>query len=187
DETTNISHTLLSRFGLYKKELESTLNLFDISTKGTIAGEGAAFFLLANEPSASDYAQLEGMATFYNNGSLQETESRIANFLLDQSIAFDEIDLVITGRNGDVVSDKNYSFIEQSAFKNIPAINYKHLCGEYPTSTAFALWLGVNIIKSGALPASMRSDTGEAKQIKRILIYNNFQHTHHSLVLISAC
>jgi 3-oxoacyl-[acyl-carrier-protein] synthase II len=65
DEITNISHTILNRMGLYKQQSPSSLGLYKEKTKGTIAGEGAAFFLLANEPSATDYAKLDGLHTFY--------------------------------------------------------------------------------------------------------------------------
>lgn len=44
DEITDISHAILSRFGLYKRGMVSNFNLFSGSGKGTIAGEGAAFF-----------------------------------------------------------------------------------------------------------------------------------------------
>lgn len=44
DEITNDSHRILSRFNLYKRPHISSLELFNVASKGTIAGEGAAFF-----------------------------------------------------------------------------------------------------------------------------------------------
>ena len=38
-------------------------------------------------------------------------------------------------------------------FQNKLIAGYKHLCGEYPTSAAFALWLAANILKTGTIPA----------------------------------
>ena len=61
---------------------------------------------------------------------------------------------------------------------------YKHLCGEYPTSTAFALWLAAVSAKAGALPAVMGASP---KKIKRILVYNHYERIHHSLMLVNAC
>ncbi len=40
-------------------------------------------------------------------------------------------------------------------------INYKNLCGEYPTATAFALWLAAGMVKNGALPASIEKEKRE--------------------------
>ena len=53
DEITDYSHAILSRFGLYKDQLDSNLDLYKENSKGTIAGEGASFFVLSNESSES--------------------------------------------------------------------------------------------------------------------------------------
>lgn len=187
DEITDISHAILTRFGLYKREMVSNFNLFSGFTKGTIAGEGAAFFLLANESSGDDYAQLDGLATFYKPAGIKETEDHILSFLAAQSILPGDIHLVITGKNGDVKGDMIYGSLERSVFNNICTVNYKNLCGEYPTSVSFALWLAVNILKSGRVPGVLAHSGETGKEIKKILIYSHSQNIHHSLLLISAC
>ena len=187
DETTNASHAILSRFGLYKRQPVSNLHLFTETSKGTIAGEGAAFFLLANEASQNDYAQIVALTTFYKPANITETTEQISAFLTTQSIPPADIDLIITGRNGDVKGDEVYSDLEQSIFNNIATVNYKHLCGEYPTSIAFALWMAANIIKSGKVPDALGYRNNKEREIKKILIYNHSQNIHHSLLLISAC
>src|SRR5215203_4669641 len=75
DEITNISHPILTRLGLYKKENTSSLGLYSSGTKGTIAGEGAAFFLLSNKPGYNDYGNLAGLETFYKPSGIDEIES----------------------------------------------------------------------------------------------------------------
>ena len=187
DETTNTSHAILSRFGLYKKQPVSNLNLFSEASKGTIAGEGAAFFLLANEASHNDYAQIDALTTFYKPANIKETAEQVSAFLAAQSLSPAAIDLIITGRNGDTTGDKVYRQLEQSVFNNIASVNYKNLCGEYPTAVAFAVWMAANIVKSGKVPAGLGFDGDKEKQIKKILIYNHSQNIHHSLLLISAC
>jgi 3-oxoacyl-[acyl-carrier-protein] synthase II len=72
----------------------------------------------------------------------------------------------------------------QSVFANSTLANYKHLCGEYPTSSAFALWLASNIIDKGTVPTIV-ADTTIAP--KKVLIYNHYQRNYHSLMLLSAC
>ena len=44
DELTDSSFSILQRFGLYKREPVSNLDLYKDKSKGTIAGEGASFF-----------------------------------------------------------------------------------------------------------------------------------------------
>ncbi|MEO5889908.1 MAG: beta-ketoacyl synthase N-terminal-like domain-containing protein [Ferruginibacter sp.] len=187
DEITDVSHAILTRFGLYKKERVSNLRLFNGSSKGTVAGEGAAFFLLVNQPSDNNYARLDGLYTFYKPAGIQETEQQILSFLSAQSISPADIDLVITGRNGDVTSDEVYDSIATTVFTGNYTISYKQLCGEYPTATSFALWLAANILRSGTVPEAIAKNEDNIAGIKRILIYNHSQNIHHSLLLISAC
>ena len=185
DEITDISHAILSRMGLYKRELVSNTDLFDPPSKGTIAGEGATFFLLSDQPSKNDYARLDALTVFYKPENNAATEQQILSFLSAQAIAPNDIDLIITGRNGDIQNDEIYDQLQKTVFNNIVQVNYKQLCGEYPTSTAFALWMAANIFITGALPPVLKTKAPD--KIKKILIYNNFMGIHHSLLLISAC
>ena len=187
DEITGMSHTILSRFGFYKQEPVSNFKLYESKSKGTIAGEGAAFFLLANERSETDYAKLDGLKTFYKPKGIEEIENNILSFLDAHSIVLNDIDLVLTGKNGDIQSDEIFAQLQQSIFNKKDIINFKHLCGEYPTSTAFALWVAANIIKTGTIPADFDHNGSKENKINRVLIYNHYQNIHHSLILITAC
>jgi 3-oxoacyl-[acyl-carrier-protein] synthase II len=187
DELTDISYGILKRFGLYKRVPVSSLELFSSKTKGTIAGEGAACFLLASEPAANDHAQLDGLITFYKPADPTDITDHISKFLADHRINMNEIDLVLTGKNGDVKNDAIYDSLNETIFSNKDTIHYKHLCGEYPTSTSFALWLAANIIKTREVPAATGHEISKINQLKRILIYNNYLNIYHSILLISAC
>lgn len=187
DEITNISHTILSRLGLYKQEPVSNQQLFKTVSKGTIAGEGASFFVLTNQPSANDYAKLEAFVTIYKPNTEELVKSRIVSFLAEQSVSLNDIDLIITGKSGDASSDKIVTGLETNFFAQNTIIHFKDLCGEYPTATAFAMWMAANIIKNGNLPVMLKSTDFTEKKIKRVLIYNHFQNIHHSLLLLSAC
>jgi 3-oxoacyl-[acyl-carrier-protein] synthase II len=187
DEITDASHALLSRFGLYKQNGISTADLFSSQTKGTVAGEGAAFFLLAKENAPNDYATLDGMSTFYKPSTVHETKKEILAFLQEQKTEVEEIDLVITGRNGDAGKDKIYDELSRTLFTKDAEANYKHLSGEYPTATAFALWLGAKIIKNNEIPAAVNFSGMKKDKIKKVLIYNHYEGIHHSLFLLSAC
>jgi len=186
DEITDASHTVLSRMGLYKRNPISNIDLFKSQSKGTINGEGSAFFLLSNTPSKSDLACLDGVGTFYKPADLNETEQQIKAFLSAHLIDLADIDLIITGNNGDKKTDAVYYDLQQNIFKNMASVTYKNLCGEYPTSSAFALWLAANMIKSNNVP-SVLNQTGDIKSTSKILIYNHYQNIYHSLILLSSC
>ena len=187
DEITDSSHLILSRMGLYKREPVSNLDLYRSGTRGTLAGEGAAFFLLTNRPSEEDRARLDGLTTFYKPANSNEIEKNILSFLDSHSIGMDDLDLVITGRNGDKKGDQIYNRLTDSIFKPVLSANFKHLCGEYPTATAFGLWMAVSILSTGIVPQYSSFGSVQSKPIRRILIYNHYQNIHHSLFLVSAC
>jgi 3-oxoacyl-[acyl-carrier-protein] synthase II len=156
DELTDTSHALLSRFGIYRH---------------TRAGEGAAFFLLSAGPSQIGQVRLEGMTTFYKPEDSSAIEHHIRSFLSAHDVS---IDLLISGASGDPAGDAIYRQLAtgSSPLAGLPVMTYKDLCGEYPTSTAFALWLATDLLKKGAQ--------------RRILIYNHYLGIHHSLILLSA-
>jgi 3-oxoacyl-[acyl-carrier-protein] synthase II len=187
DEITDISQKISTRFGLYKREHISNRDLLSSNSKGTIAGEGAAFFLLSNQSSQNDYAQLDAIKTFYKPTGMNDVESEVKVFLDEQSTSITNIDLIITGKNGDANEDAVYNYLEQTIFNNKTVVHYKHLCGEYPTATAFALWLAANILKKNSIPLVIEKQGIKNNDYKKILIYNHYQNTHHSLLLISAC
>lgn len=184
DEITANSHTILKRMGLYRRHPISNFDLLTVPGKGTMAGEGAAFFLLSNQPSDNAWAKIDGATGFYKPRNTAEIQQHINNFLSAQSICIDDIDLILTGKNGDTKNDTIYEHLQQYDFADVRAINYKALCGEYPTSSAFALWLAANCLKNGNLPSAL---TGAEIPVKKVLIYNHYQNIHHSLILLSAC
>lgn len=167
DEITETSHALLTRFGLYRRRPVSNLELFHPRGKGTIAGEGAAFFLLGVQPSGNDLARIEGAATFYRPNQPQQ---EILSFLHAHQAHPDSIDLIITGDNGDETGDKTYRQLMHSIFPGRTNETFKELCGEYPTAVSFGLWLAANKVRSGA---------------GRILLYNHYLSAHHTAILLS--
>ncbi|GAB2986755.1 beta-ketoacyl synthase chain length factor [Mucilaginibacter puniceus] len=181
EEMIDVSFIVLTRLGLYKRRPISNLDLYKEESKGTIGGEGASFFLLNDKPSADNLAELIGLKTLYKPNDI---EQNITTFLKGHDLNIGDIDLVITGRNGDIKNDKIYNDLGQSLFTNSTLVNYKHLCGEYPTSSSFALWLAANIIKTGTVPAIVADVTIAPK---KVLIYNHYQGNYHSLMLLSAC
>jgi len=183
EEMVDASFTVLTRLGLYKRWPLSNLSLYDTPSNGTIGGEGAAFFLITSEESPDSLAQLTGLKLLYKPKSVEE---RIIDFLKSNELGIDDIDLVVTGKNGDTKNDEVYKELGSSLFKNKSLANYKHLCGEYATSSSFALWMASNIVKGGVVPEIVKEGKFELASPKKVLIYNHYQGKYHSLMLISA-
>jgi 3-oxoacyl-[acyl-carrier-protein] synthase II len=184
DEMTDASFAILTRLGLYKRWPISNLSLFETVSNGSIGGEGAAFFLLTDKPSGDNLAELTAIKTLYKP---KDIATNIKAFLTANDLTIEDINLVITGRNGDTKNDRVYHDLNNTLFAESPLVNYKHLSGEYPTSSSFALWMASNIIKQGIVPAIVIEKPVKSKSPKNVLIYNHYQNKYHSLMLVSAC
>lgn len=183
DEITDTSHNLLNRFGLYRQNGD-TNTLYEPGAKGTMNGEGASFLLLSGKNSTDDFAKLDGLHTFYKPENAAAVEKQIGLFLKNNHIAPRDIDLLVTGDNGDQTNDIIYKQVRAGLFANIPFLRFKHYCGEYPTASAFAIWLTSQILKKGTIPADANLS---GIRPGKVLIYNHSNNTHHSLFLLSVC
>lgn len=173
DEITEKSHAILKRFGLYKQDGDS-LQLTQSNSKGTMAGDGAAFFVVSKEPDNA-LAQLAGFANYYKTD--KPANILIEDFLQEKGVALADIDLVIAGNNGDLTEDQHYRGLEQ-LIDNDRLTTFKQYCGEYPTASAFALWMATHIIKQGSF---------NNKPVKQLLVYNNYLLSYPTLYLLEAC
>ncbi|HEY0031069.1 MAG TPA: beta-ketoacyl synthase chain length factor, partial [Bacteroidia bacterium] len=81
DEMTDKYYRVCDRIGYWKKETVPTMELINSKTNGSIAGEGAAFFMLSSEKDEKNYAKLRGISTIYKPESNAMIESRISSFL----------------------------------------------------------------------------------------------------------
>ncbi|HNY03826.1 MAG TPA: beta-ketoacyl synthase N-terminal-like domain-containing protein, partial [Bacteroidales bacterium] len=194
DELTANYFTITDRMGFWKRKPVDSLHLFADTTRGTVAGEGAAFFLLQNNPGGKTYARLDGITTFLDPGSFDGVTQKMDAFLQSQQTAIGDIDLVLLGMNGDPGSDGIYHFLASNRLKNTPLAYFKHLSGEYHTASSFALWLAAMILKDGRVPEIVRPESlpgTPQKQvqvpgsIRKLLIYNHFRKNNHSLILLS--
>jgi len=183
EEMVETSFKVLTRLGLYRRQSTSNLQLLSTEAKGSIGGEGAAFFVLSDKASDSNLAELSAIKTLYN---IDDIEAGITKFLAENNLKPADIDLVITGKNGDLKNDAVYKQLNSSIFNNSNVANYKHLSGEYSTSSSFALWLAANIIKSGIIPQAVIERKINDKTPKKVLIYNHYLHKYHSLMLVSS-
>lgn len=175
DEITDTLYRILGRFDLYKKEP-------DVDPEGTVAGEGAAFFLLSPEKPAKPAAQVLDVATFYKPDDMAE---QTLQFLHANGLHAAGIDLLLWGKNGDSRYDGLYDALAGRVFPDTRTATFKHLCGEYPTATAFASWLAVQLLSEKNIPQNLVPETSFSP--KKILIYNHFYNIHHVLILIGAC
>ncbi len=177
DEIIDNSHAIIRRFGGYKPDGDSA-RLLQSATAGTMAGEGAAFFVLGSENSGNAVATLDAVRSYYKPG--RPVANLIRNFLIENDVAPEDLDLVILGSNGDARIDAHYADIAGEVFAASKLAGFKNYCGEYPTASAFALWMAVEIIRHG----KQIQQTGVPR---KIFIYNNYKLNYPSFYLLTAC
>lgn len=183
EEMVDVSFKILTRLGSYRRQPTSNLELLSTEAKGSMGGEGAAFFLLTDSASDENLAELSAIKTLYN---INDVEAGITKFLAENNLHPEDIDLIITGKNGDQKNDAIYKQLSSSIFKNNNIANYKHLCGDYATSSSFALWLAANVIKKRTIPQAVIERQVNNEPPKKALIYNHYLNKYHSLMLVSA-
>lgn len=185
DEITPVSHEIQNRFGFFRKKLASTINLFKQPRKGTVNGEGAAFFLVTSTPDKNCLASVESVRTFYK-ADAQRLRDGLEVFIREKGLTPGEIDLVLLGKSGDRIGDKPLDLLVKEVFVRSSIGAFKHLCGEYPTSSAFALWLGARILDERHVPEVVLFRQA-SRPVKNVLILNSWSGTHHSLILLKTC
>lgn len=179
DELTDTSFDILSRLHTFKAaQDQQPAELYATGTSGTWAGEGASFFVVANQASTTSLAQLVSVRTVSFSSPAQAAAT--ARKMLTAH-GYDQVDLLISGDNGDVENDIACQAFAASFDHQGPVQRFKHLCGEYPTASAFALGLAASLLS----PSTGTAPTEAAP--KTILIYNRFQQAHQSLLLLAAC
>jgi 3-oxoacyl-[acyl-carrier-protein] synthase II len=184
DEITDYSFTIMQRLRLIRDTPISNMDLLQKPGSGTIAGEGAAFFLLSREKGTHTYARLHGTDILYKPRSADRVTSRIEAFLARHRMVLSDIDIVLSGICGDVRRDEMLVGLNDHYFTTQTILAYKHLCGEYMTSSAFAFWLGSVIAKSRTiLPETIIRDAH--RPCSRILICNAYNEDY-AFILLSA-
>jgi 3-oxoacyl-(acyl-carrier-protein) synthase len=185
DEMTNNHLEITRRPGHWKKGKANNLEMLKWDSPGAMAGEGAGYFLLSSERNEKSYACVKDVQTLYKPEGLDEISNRVTRMLSNSGLTLSDIDLVIMGVNGDNRYDHLYHQFAEVLFPSTPLAYYKHLCGEYYTSTGFALWAAANILKRKVFPLILQLNNSHRESIRNILIYNQYQNVNHSLILVT--
>lgn len=183
EELIQSARKLMQRMGLYRNQPVNNLHLLNKAMRGSMGGEGAAFFVLSSK-AENAYAQIIDLATSYKS-SLSQLISGCVDFLRRNHLSPQDIDLVISGRNGDATGDGWYDALMSAHFSNVPEAVFKHLCGEYQTATGFAVWLAALAVYNNTIPDYAAFGSRKPNNIRRVLICNHFQERNFSFILVS--
>jgi hypothetical protein len=182
DEISSYNFNIDRLAGCFRKEIVSNSRLFENTSAGTIAGEGALMMLVSNEP-AGAIAKLEALQTIHTEDALLVNETA-GKFLLRNGFPGKKIDLLITGENGDSRVEKYYQQVESLFSEETSIARFKHLSGEYCTASSFGFWLATEILRTGRIP-EITAKRKAKTPVKHIFIYNNYRGLQHAFMLLS--
>ncbi len=167
--------------GWYRANNISNKTLYKKNENGTMAGEGAGFFIVSGK-SENAIAKIEAFTFFETKDSLV-FEKKLKDFL-ELHTPGSGIDLLLSGENGDQRQSGFYAACEKAVGEK-PVARFKHMCGEYPTASAFGLWIAAHILKTQMMPTHMAKAEMTLHETKNILLYNTYRGEQHSLLLVS--
>lgn len=187
DEITKQHNDIIRKTPFVKKEKINHLELIESNTPGTIAGEGVGYYTLTKDKNKETYCKLENLSMIYKPESVKEIESHLLYFLEANDTKMEDIDIFVAGFNGNINFDNPYHYLSEKYFSESTAY-FKHLCGEYHTSSTFGLYVGSKILKHQRVPKiiKLNKDNFKTNSLKKILVYNHYRNINHSFFLLSA-
>lgn len=176
---------LFERAGHIKAAEHISTPIWQSNTRGYVAGEGAAFFNLSKLRAHNSVAKLTGIQTLQNVEDAASLGVQCDTFLNNLGLKKENISLLFAGINGDAEMDKMLNtFVSASGI--MPAY-FKHLCGEYFTAGAFALWLAATCLQKQKVPACVLADSESPESLEHILIVTGHQHSQYGFICLSRC
>jgi 3-oxoacyl-(acyl-carrier-protein) synthase len=168
DEMTQNYHLMLAKLGFWDH---------------CFSGEGCTSFIVTKEQSLTTYCKIEAVHLFNCPKNYSAIHDEITHVLRNSNLDIEDIDFVLTGKNGDPLNDAVYNTI----YDSLPQLSYKQFSGEYFTASAFGIALAAKILKTQTIPKSY-FEIKEIKQpIRHILFHQHFHNQAHALILLSSC
>ncbi|MFD2918434.1 beta-ketoacyl synthase chain length factor [Terrimonas rubra] len=179
DEISDYNFNIDFLAGWYKKETVANTALYESRTPGSIAGEGTAMFLVNQQP-ANALGRIKAVNMLHSSSNTAVTDF-IVGFLNTNAI---QPDLIITGENGDSRLLPFYHTARNLMPPGTPVARFKHLSGEYPSASAFGLWLAIELLNHPA-PSHLLTAPVTQKGYENIILYNCYKGEQHSIIWIS--
>lgn len=178
EEVTDLSSAVLKRAQIYTKSDVTPGKVLNEYGQGSIGGEGSCFFMVSDKPAGDKRICIRDIAVF--KGNAEEAKEKVQQFLQYNSLDATNTDLAIVGINGDIKSKDFYEAMRNDVFKGIPQAAFKHLCGEYATSSSFALgMLADAVMKNRPLPEVAMLSGHAPEKLQHVVIINSYMQ-HYS-------
>lgn len=187
DEMTPDYKNMLSKIGFLKKSPFLIKEMRNNSSSGSVIGEGSNCVLISSEKTEHSYASILDVKIFHTPENYSKTSDQIFSFLDKNNVDISEIDAVMLGINGDINNDFVYENVYIGNLSKPTQLIYKHLCGEYFTSSAFGLVMMAQLIKNNRFSNHFYRKYHATNPLKKVLFHNHYHNKTHSLILLGKC
>lgn len=184
DEYTENKHRHYGLAGWWKTDLDSTDHIYEHKGPGTVAGEGAATFVIGAEPAPHCHIEFCGTHSFFRPESHEQVHDEITRFLAAHGLEYADVDICISGLSGDNRDDHYYDAVHEILHPETGICVFKHLSGVWYTCDAFALWMACRIAETGHIPEIALRRPGRKSRPRYILVYNHNQQVSYVLYLV---
>jgi hypothetical protein len=137
-------------------------------------GEASVCMRVSGSATNESLACILDVSLVYKPQFSEIITSNILNILSNNSLTANDIDFVYSG---DTASDTDriLQYSIENLFEQSQIIKFKDFCGEFPTASAFAVWMAVRQMNHNV----------HAKKERKSLIVNLYQQNYLSIILMS--
>lgn len=182
DEITEESFNLMEREGCVKRWEGG--EILSSTETGAIAGEGSTCFLLSDMKGRESLARIDDLGIINRCSSRSELLGKLEKFLKRNGLQAGDVDVLVTGRNGNPRDDGLYMGVEAVLSHSI-IVGYKHLVGEYHTASAFGTYLASWIIRHQEVPDQIHLNRVMKDRMIHGLVFNHSGGRDFSFTLVS--
>lgn len=182
DEHIEPVEVLMRRMGLRRPMPQKQEKWLRHVGRGAVSGEGAAFFTLSSY-SENAYARIVDVSTRFRIDQ-NEMSTWVNEFLARYNLAPKEVDVLLSGRNGDAADEVIYDAFNRAISPNFEGV-FKNMCGEYQTAAGFAVAVAAKVIKYNEMPAHMQHSGNCPAAINTVLVYTQNRGQNHALYLLT--
>ncbi|MBO9611530.1 MAG: beta-ketoacyl synthase chain length factor [Dyadobacter sp.] len=185
EEISDYNHNIDLLAGSFKTGHFTSENLFTLDSPGSANGEGAAMFIVNAERPENAIAQIKDV--FQSNNLAEKELAPVVNsFLQRNGLQAVDVDTVIMGISGDNRTDHWYFNLQKALFEEGNIYTYKNMVGDYPTGSAFATWMGAQVLAGKRIPDACTWAQKNTRTPRHILIYNHYKASQHGFILLGA-
>jgi len=176
EELTESSIEVLKMARVYRADPADRNEVLTHPGEGSLAGEGANFFLVRKQRTASSVMCIRDIYTFVakDGNDAVDLVSRWVKKIEEEA---GRPDMALLGTNGNSKDELFYARLRIELFENVKQDTFKQYSGEYPVASSYGLGL-----LSAFAKQAMTGGSGNGQvsgKTRRVLMINNFLN-HYS-------